>query len=588
MAQATPEQACAHPNWSMGRKISVDSATMMNKGLELIEASYLFGLPESRLDVLVHPQSIVHSMVEYEDGSMLAQLGNPDMRTPIAHALAHPERIDSGVAPLSLAAIGRLDFEAPDLQRFPCLRLAHEALRAGGAAPCVLNAANEVAVTAFLERSLRFTDIARVAEAALQAVGSRAAGADVEQVLELDREARALARDQLIAVRRMSTLQTLVAFLAALTLLIFVHELGHYLVARRCDVKVLRFSIGFGRPLFTWRVGRDRTEWTIAAVPLGGYVRMLDERDAAAGPIPVDELPRAFTRKTLGQRSAIVIAGPLANFLLAIAIYAGMGWVGTEEPAAVIDQPASGTPAAAARLRGGDRVLEVDGSAVRSWNEVRLKLLEPVIERRASALRVARDGATAIVNVDAGGLPADEAERDFLRSLGLRLAPGMVVIANLVAGSAAERDGLRAGDQLLAIAGSPVRRASDVIERVQASAGKPLGFAVTRGRDELTISVTPDAVQPADGNGATARDRPHRRRPARPDPDGDGALRRARVHRAGRAPDLGHVAVLAAHAGQDADRRPVAAQPERAGDDRRPCRAVGARSDGSPTRASWR
>ena len=198
MAQATPEQACAHPNWSMGRKISVDSATMMNKGLELIEASYLFGLPESRLDVLVHPQSIVHSMVEYEDGSMLAQLGNPDMRTPIAHALAHPERIDSGVAPLSLAAIGRLDFEAPDLQRFPCLRLAHEALRAGGAAPCVLNAANEVAVTAFLERSLRFTDIARVAEAALQAVGSRAAGADVEQVLELDREARALARDQLM------------------------------------------------------------------------------------------------------------------------------------------------------------------------------------------------------------------------------------------------------------------------------------------------------------------------------------------------------------------------------------------------------
>ena len=198
MAQATPEQACAHPNWSMGRKISVDSATMMNKGLELIEASYLFGLPESRLDVLVHPQSIVHSMVEYEDGSMLAQLGNPDMRTPIAHALAHPERIDSGVAPLSLAAIGRLDFEAPDLQRFPCLRLAHEALRAGGAAPCVLNAANEVAVTAFLERSLRFTDIALVAEAALQAVGSRAAGADVEQVLELDREARALARDQLM------------------------------------------------------------------------------------------------------------------------------------------------------------------------------------------------------------------------------------------------------------------------------------------------------------------------------------------------------------------------------------------------------
>jgi len=195
--RATPEQACAHPNWSMGRKISVDSATMMNKGLELIEASYLFGLPESRLEVLVHPQSIVHSMVEYEDGSMLAQLGNPDMRTPIAHALAHPERIDSGVAPLSLAAIGRLEFEAPDPERFPCLRLAYEALRAGRAAPCVLNAANEVAVAAFLERAVRFTDIARVAEAVLQAAGPREAGGDVDEVLDIDREARAIARRHL-------------------------------------------------------------------------------------------------------------------------------------------------------------------------------------------------------------------------------------------------------------------------------------------------------------------------------------------------------------------------------------------------------
>ncbi|HMN65350.1 MAG TPA: RIP metalloprotease RseP, partial [Burkholderiaceae bacterium] len=182
----------------------------------------------------------------------------------------------------------------------------------------------------------------------------------------------------------MSTLQTLVAFLAALTLLIFVHELGHYLVARWCDVKVLRFSIGFGKPLFTWRVGPDRTEWTIAAVPLGGYVRMLDERDAGPGHIPPEELPRAFTRKTLAQRSAIVVAGPLANFLLAIALYAAMGWVGTQEPAPVIDQPAAGTPAAAAQLQGGDRVLAVDGAAVRSWNDVRLKLLEPVIERRES------------------------------------------------------------------------------------------------------------------------------------------------------------------------------------------------------------
>jgi 1-deoxy-D-xylulose-5-phosphate reductoisomerase len=197
MARATPEQACAHPNWSMGRKISVDSATMMNKGLELIEAHYLFGLPGSRLDVVVHPQSIVHSLVEYADGSMLAQLGNPDMRTPIAYALAYPERIDSGVTPLDLAMIGRLEFEEPDMDRFPCLRLAHEALRAGAGAPCILNAANEVAVDAFLSRRIRFDGIAALNERVLQAMGTRPAGADVAGVLALDAESRRVALSEL-------------------------------------------------------------------------------------------------------------------------------------------------------------------------------------------------------------------------------------------------------------------------------------------------------------------------------------------------------------------------------------------------------
>ncbi len=194
MNDATPEQACAHPKWSMGRKISVDSATMMNKGLELIEAFHLFGVTASRLEVLVHPQSIVHSLVEYDDGSMLAQMGNPDMRTPIAQALAHPDRIDSGVAPLDLVSIARLEFEAPDEQRFPCLRLAREVLNAGGAAPCVLNAANEIAVAAFLERAIRFTDIAAVTEGVLHAIGERPAGSAIEEVFAIDEEARALAR----------------------------------------------------------------------------------------------------------------------------------------------------------------------------------------------------------------------------------------------------------------------------------------------------------------------------------------------------------------------------------------------------------
>ncbi|MFW3896626.1 1-deoxy-D-xylulose-5-phosphate reductoisomerase [Pseudomonas putida] len=160
LERVTPEQACAHPNWSMGRKISVDSASMMNKGLELIEACWLFDAPPSRVEVVVHPQSVIHSLVDYVDGSVLAQLGNPDMRTPIANALAWPERIDSGVPALDLFAIARLDFEAPDERRFPCLRLAREAAEAGNSAPAVLNAANEIAVDAFLRGRIRFPEIA--------------------------------------------------------------------------------------------------------------------------------------------------------------------------------------------------------------------------------------------------------------------------------------------------------------------------------------------------------------------------------------------------------------------------------------------
>ena len=167
LAEVSPEQACAHPNWSMGRKISVDSASMMNKGLELIEACWLFDARPSQVEVVVHPQSVIHSLVDYVDGSVLAQLGNPDMRTPIANALAWPQRIDSGVAPLDMFAIARLDFQAPDVQRFPCWRLARQAAEAGNSAPAMLNAANEVAVEAFLQRRIRFPEIASMIEQVL-------------------------------------------------------------------------------------------------------------------------------------------------------------------------------------------------------------------------------------------------------------------------------------------------------------------------------------------------------------------------------------------------------------------------------------
>jgi len=196
--KVTPAQACAHPNWSMGRKISVDSATMMNKGLEVIEARWLFDLPAERIEVLVHPQSIVHSLVEYVDGSVIAQLSNPDMRVPIAHALGYPQRIDSGARRLDLAALKSLSFEAPDESRFPCLRLAYSALRAAGSAATVLNAANEVAVDAFLAGRLPFTAIARVVEATLDAVSAEA-GDGLDAVLEADAQGRRAAAARVLA-----------------------------------------------------------------------------------------------------------------------------------------------------------------------------------------------------------------------------------------------------------------------------------------------------------------------------------------------------------------------------------------------------
>jgi 1-deoxy-D-xylulose-5-phosphate reductoisomerase len=196
LSSVTPEQACNHPKWKMGRKISVDSATMMNKGLEVIEACWLFNTPPERIEVLIHPQSVIHSMVEYVDGSTLAQLGNPDMRTPIAHALAFPERMTSGVARLNLLEIAKLEFEPMDFARFPCLRLAYEAMQAGGTTTAILNAANEIAVEAFLAGKLRFTAIAELIEQTLSRLNGRAANT-LEIILEDDARARQLAEELL-------------------------------------------------------------------------------------------------------------------------------------------------------------------------------------------------------------------------------------------------------------------------------------------------------------------------------------------------------------------------------------------------------
>lgn len=288
---------------------------------------------------------------------------------------------------------------------------------------------------------------------------------------------------------------TIIAFLLALTILIFVHELGHYAAARWFDVKVLRFSIGFGKPLVTWHLGPDRTAWTLSALPLGGYVRMVDERDDSQGAIAPADLPRAFTRQSLAARSVIVAAGPVANFILAALLYAVLGWVGVEEPAALVAEPPEGSPAAVAGFRPGDRIERIDGDEIRSWHDVRLKLLEPVIERRAVEMDIARGESGRVLSLDTSTLPEGEAERNFMQSLGLDVAPGTVRIGELMAEGPAIAAGLLTGDQVVAVDGRPILRTRDLIGIVRSNPQRPLDFEVVRDGASLTVPVTPERVE---------------------------------------------------------------------------------------------
>lgn len=298
-------------------------------------------------------------------------------------------------------------------------------------------------------------------------------------------------------------IQTLLSFLLALTLLVFVHEMGHYLVARWCGVKVLRFSIGFGKTLFSWRSGPDQTEWSLSAIPLGGYVKMLDERETDARPIAPADLLRAFSRQSLAKRSAIVVAGPVANFLLAIALYAALNVVGVEEPKAVLGTPPARSAAASAGVTAGDQILSVDGRDIRSWNELRLRMIDGLIERRPIELGVLRDGRQTPLLLLTADLPPGELEKDFLRTLGLELATGRVLIASLAPGAAAAQAGLQPGDEVLSAAGKPISRPAQLIDQIRASPGQPLPLEVQRGRDVLTIAVVPQASpsdRPAEGS----------------------------------------------------------------------------------------
>src|SRR5438132_850370 len=279
----------------------------------------------------------------------------------------------------------------------------------------------------------------------------------------------------------MDLLTTIAAFLVALGLLIVVHELGHFWMARACGVKVLRFSVGFGRPIARWVWGPDRTEWVIAAVPYGGYVRMLDERETESGPIDPVELPRAFNRQSVARRAAIVVAGPVANLLLAVLIYFVLNLVGTPDLRPVVGRPDAGTPAAAAGLAEGDLVLRVDDRPIRSWGELRWSLLQQASDHGRPRLVVRdADGTERTLTLDLSSVDTDRIDSDWFARLGVRPGDVEPIVRALTPGDPAAIAGLQVGDRIVSIAGKEVKSAADVSRLVRAAVSEPLQFRIER------------------------------------------------------------------------------------------------------------
>jgi regulator of sigma E protease len=308
----------------------------------------------------------------------------------------------------------------------------------------------------------------------------------------------------------MSFLHTLVAFIVALGILIIVHEYGHYLIARLCNVKVLRFSVGFGRPLFTKRIGLDKTEWVIAAVPFGGYVKMLDERE---GPVDPSELERAFNRQNVWKRFAIVVAGPVFNFLFAVLVYAGLFMYGLPEATPVVAEPPAGTVAAAAGLHGGDTVRSTDGEALSSWQDLRWRIVQAALQGQKIRLETVNEkNHGAEVVLDLSGFSSAEPETDVLERAGLSLyRPRLeAVVGELEPGSPARRAGLLPGDRVLEIGGKAVATWEDLVKVIQANPGRPLNLLVERGAERIKLEVTPDSRKVNDKQigriGAASRD----------------------------------------------------------------------------------
>jgi regulator of sigma E protease len=292
----------------------------------------------------------------------------------------------------------------------------------------------------------------------------------------------------------MSLVQTIIAFVVALGVLIVVHEYGHYLLARLCGVKVLRFSVGFGRPLVTWRLGPDRTEWSLAAIPFGGYVKMLDERE---GEVAAAEVHRAFNRQSVWKRFAIVVAGPVFNFVFAVLVYAGLFMYGLPEARPILGEPAAGTTAAQAGLHAGDTVRAVNNEPITTWQELRWRILQAALQREVVNLETLNErGHISAVTLDLRGFPSNDVESDALERVGLRLyrPPLPPVLGQVVAGSAAEKAGLAPGDRIVRADGAAIATWEAFVNVIRARPAMPLTLTVERAGTTRTVEIVPEAV----------------------------------------------------------------------------------------------
>ena len=373
LAAITPEQALNHPTWHMGSKITIDSATLMNKGLEIIEARWLFDIPAENIEVVIHPESIVHSMVEFADGSIKAQLSPPDMRLPIQYALSYPDRFPNANLPrIDWDKLSSLTFGRADLTRFPCLKLAMEALNKGGTYPAVLCAADEVAVGLFLSHRIGFTDISRVVEETMDSHQ-----ATYHPSLIGDTGCRCLGQGicQETGRRPMSISVSILIFIGVLLIVVITHEMGHFFASKAAGVKVLEFAIGFPPKIFS--IKRGETDYSLNLIPLGAFVRTAGESDPT--------VTGSLASKSPLVRIFVYLAGPLTNVLLAFILFAVFFLIPAQvivgsQSGAEVGSVTKGSPAYEAGVETGDIILEIDGTQIHRSDDMRKSIKDRTTE----------------------------------------------------------------------------------------------------------------------------------------------------------------------------------------------------------------